>query len=70
VRVCHTGDGLQGGVGRPTSLGVMENQPLHGGAEELLGRALGAEELLGRALVVVVDDRVSRGESSDTIGAG
>ncbi|GLZ49542.1 molybdenum cofactor biosynthesis protein [Actinomycetospora sp. NBRC 106375] len=39
-------------------MGAMENQPLHGGAEELLGRAL----------VVVVDDRVSRGESSDTIG--
>ena len=36
----------------------MENQPLHGGTEELLGRAL----------VVVVDDRVSRGESSDSIG--
>jgi molybdenum cofactor synthesis domain-containing protein len=36
----------------------MENQPLHGGEEELLGRAL----------VVVVDDRVSRGETSDTIG--
>ena len=42
----------------PTTLGAMENQPLHGGTEELLGRAL----------VVVVDDRVSRGESSDTIG--
>jgi molybdenum cofactor synthesis domain-containing protein len=36
----------------------MENRPLHGGEEELLGRAL----------VVVVDDRVSRGESSDSIG--
>jgi molybdenum cofactor synthesis domain-containing protein len=36
----------------------MENRPPLGGEEELLGRAL----------VVVVDDRVSRGESSDTIG--
>jgi molybdenum cofactor synthesis domain-containing protein len=51
-------DGVHGVGGAPTTLGAMENQPLHGGAEELLGRAL----------VVVVDDRVSRGESSDSIG--
>ena len=36
----------------------MENSPLHGGTEEILGRAL----------VVVVDDRVSRGENADSIG--
>jgi molybdenum cofactor synthesis domain-containing protein len=35
----------------------MENQPMGGGTE-----------MLGRALVVVVDDRVSRGESADSIG--
>ena len=47
---------LRGLPGLPTKLVTMENQPLVGG------------EMLGRALVVVVDDRVSRGETSDTIG--